>query len=92
MLKKWNFVKKEEDNLIISKIFLIFNNKQKKTIMVSKKQEIFETMKSLFVKFEEEHNKTTKVSQKNARTHIGDLKKLVTDYRQASVEETKNGN
>jgi hypothetical protein len=49
-------------------------------------------MKSLFTKFEEEHNKTTKVSQKNARTHIGDLKKLVTDYRQASVEETKNGN
>jgi hypothetical protein len=58
--------------------------------MASKKQEIFETMKSLFVKFEEEHNKTTKVSQKNARTLIGDLKKVVTDYRQASVEETKN--
>ena len=60
--------------------------------MASKKQEIFETMKELFTKFEEEHNKTTKVSQKNARTLIGDLKKLVTDYRQASVEETKNSN
>ena len=47
-------------------------------------------MKALFGKFEEEHNKTTKVSQKNARTYIGDLKKLVTDYRQASVEETKS--
>lgn len=58
--------------------------------MGSKKQQIFETMKALFVKFEEEHNKSTKVSQKNARTHIGDLKKLVTDYRQASVEETKS--
>lgn len=57
--------------------------------MASKKQEIFETMKELFTKFEEEHNKTTKVSQKNARTLIGDLKKLVTDYRQSSVEETK---
>jgi hypothetical protein len=57
--------------------------------MASKKQEIFETMKELFTKFEEEHNKTTKVSQKNARTLIGDLKKLVTDYRQASVEESK---
>jgi hypothetical protein len=44
--------------------------------MASKKQEIFETMKALFVKFEEEHNKTTKVSQKNARTAIGDLKKI----------------
>ena len=58
--------------------------------MASKKQEIFEAMKALFGKFEEEHNKTTKVSQKNARTYIGDLKKLVTDYRQASVEETKS--
>ena len=60
--------------------------------MASKKQEIFETMKELFTKFEEEHNKTTKVSQKNARTLIGDLKKVVTDYRQASVEETKGSN
>ena len=57
--------------------------------MASKKQEIFETMKALWAKFEEEHNKTTKVSQKNARTAIGDLKKLVTEYRAASVEESK---
>ena len=57
--------------------------------MANKKQEIFETMKSLWAKFEEEHNKTTKVSQKNARTAIGDLKKLVTEYRAASVEESK---
>ena len=76
--------------MIISKIFLIFNNKQKTAIMASKKEELFQTMKELFNKFEEEHNKTTKVSQKNARTLIGDLKKVVTDYRQASVEETKN--
>jgi len=60
--------------------------------MASKKQEIFETIKELFTKFEEEHNKTTKVSQKNARTAIGDLKKLITEYRAASVEETKSSN
>ena len=57
--------------------------------MASKKEELFQTMKELFNKFEEEHNKTTKVSQKNARTAIGDLKKLVTEYRTASVEESK---
>ena len=57
---------------------------------MSKKQELFEQMKDLWTKFEVEHTKTTKVSQKNARTLIGDLKKLVTDYRTASVEETKN--
>jgi len=57
---------------------------------MAKKQELFEQMSTLWNTFVEEHNKTTKVSQKNARTAIGDLKKLVTDYRQASVEEAKN--
>ena len=57
--------------------------------MASKKEEIFEKMKQLWNTFVEEHGKTTKVSQKNARTAIGDLKKLITDYRQASVEESK---
>jgi hypothetical protein len=57
--------------------------------MGSKKQELFVQMKDLWTKFEEEHVKTTKVSQKNARGLIGDLKKLVTEYRAASVEETK---
>ena len=60
--------------------------------MASKKEQLFQKMKELWEQFEVEHAKTTKVSQKNARTHIGDLKKLVTDYRQASVEETKNSN
>jgi hypothetical protein len=57
---------------------------------MTKKQELFEQMTQLWETFVVEHSKTTKVSQKNARTAIGDLKKLVTDYRQASVEETKN--
>ena len=57
--------------------------------MGTKKEALFAQMKDFWVKFEEEHNKTTKVSQKNARTLIGDLKKLVTEYRAASVEESK---
>ena len=60
--------------------------------MASKKAELFEQMTQLWDTFVVEHNKTTKVSQKNARTAIGDLKKLVTDYRAASVEETKSSN
>ena len=55
----------------------------------SKKEGLFQEMKQLWEQFEVEHGKSTKVSQKNARTLIGDLKKLVTDYRAASVEETK---
>jgi hypothetical protein len=57
---------------------------------MAKKQEVFEQMSKLWNTFVEEHHKRTKVTQKNARTAIGDLKKMVTDYRQASVEETKN--
>jgi len=59
---------------------------------MAKKQELFEEISKLFATFVEEHNKTTKVSQKNARTAIGDLKKLVTDYRAASVDDTKSSN
>jgi hypothetical protein len=59
---------------------------------MAKKQELFEQMTKLWVTFVDEHNKTTKVSQKNARTAIGDLKKLVTDYSAASVEDTKSSN
>ena len=59
---------------------------------MAKKQELFEQMTKLWATFVDEHNKTTKVSQKNARTAIGDLKKLVTDYRAASVEDTKSSN
>lgn len=57
---------------------------------MSKKQELFDKLKTLWETFEAEHNKTTKVSQKNARTALGELKKLVTEYRAASVEESKS--
>lgn len=53
------------------------------------KQELFEQMQALWVSFEAEHNGTTKASQGRARKAIGDLKKLVTDYRKASVDEGK---
>ena len=52
-------------------------------------QELFEQIKDLFVKFESEHNGTTKAAKSRARKAIGEVKKLVTDYRKASVEENK---
>lgn len=54
-----------------------------------KSQEIFEQIKELFEEFEREHNDTTKVSSTRARKAIGEIKKLVTDYRKASVSEHK---
>jgi len=52
-------------------------------------QEVFEQMQELFVSFEENHNGTTKAAKSRARKHIGELKKLVTEYRKLSVEESK---
>jgi hypothetical protein len=58
--------------------------------MASTKDELFAKTKELWSYFEAEHEKTTKVSQKNARSLINDLKKLIGDYRKASVEEGKS--
>jgi len=53
------------------------------------KQALFEQIDSLYETFREEHNGTTKASQQRARKAIGEIKKLVTDYRKASVDESK---
>jgi len=53
------------------------------------KQEIFEVIDTLYQNFVQEHNGTTKASQQRARKAIGEIKKLVTDYRKASVAESK---
>ena len=54
---------------------------------MSKKQEIFEAIESHYNDFVENNNGTTKASQTRARKSIGEIKKLVTDYRKSSVEE-----
>ena len=51
--------------------------------------DLFIQIKDLFEQFEKEHNGTTKASKTRARKAIGELKKLVTDYRKASVDESK---
>ena len=52
-------------------------------------QELFEEIKDLFVQFEEEHNSPTKAAKSRARKSIGEIKKLITDYRKSSVSENK---
>ena len=51
--------------------------------------ELFEQMRELWEQFEAEHNGTSKAAKSRARKAIGEIKKLVTDYRKASVEENK---
>jgi hypothetical protein len=53
------------------------------------KQELFEKIDGLYEEFKAQHNGTTKKSQANARKAIGEVKKLITEYRQASVAEQK---
>lgn len=53
------------------------------------KQELFERIDELYQDFVANHNGTTKKSQANARKAIGEIKKLITDYKKASTAESK---
>ena len=57
--------------------------------VMTKKEELFEQINDLYTAFVDAHNGKTKSSQSKARKHIGDVKKLVTEYRKASVDEAK---
>ena len=53
------------------------------------KQEVYEQLKALWLDFESNHAATTKVSDTRARKALGEIKKMVTPYRNASVEDAK---
>ena len=53
------------------------------------KDEIYSQLAKLWEQFDTAHNGTKKKNAAEARKAIGEIKKLVTAYRQASVEETK---
>lgn len=53
------------------------------------KQELFEKIQGLYEEFVLQHNGSSKKSQANARKAIGEIKKLVTEYKKASVAEGK---
>ena len=53
------------------------------------KQELFEQIVDQFEILNEENGKTTKASQAGARKAAGEIKKLITPYKKASVAESK---
>ena len=53
------------------------------------KQQLFEQISGFYQTLEEEHGKTTKASQARARKAAGEIKKLITPYKKASVAESK---
>ena len=54
------------------------------------KQEIYEQLKTLWEQFDAAHNGTKKRNLADARKALGEIKKLVTLYRTASVNEAKS--
>ena len=55
---------------------------------MSKTTSLFDQIQSLYATFEEEHNKNmngNKAAGSRARKALGEIKKLVTDYRKAPV-------
>lgn len=53
------------------------------------KQELFEAIAEQFAILQENNGQSTKASQARARKAAGEIKKLITPYKKASVEETK---
>ena len=55
--------------------------------------ELYETLNNLWEEFQENHrsftDKGNKAAGGRARKAVGEVKKLVTDYRKASVTESK---
>ena len=74
---------KEQESILLSSC----NTNQKQIKM--NKQELFEQIDELYQSFVASHNGTTKKSQAGARKAIGEVKKLITDYRKASTAESK---
>jgi len=52
-------------------------------------QELFEQIETLYADFKDGHEGTSKAAHGRARKALGELKKLVTEYRKASVAEDK---
>ena len=60
---------------------------------MSNTNELYEQIEELFEDFQHNHKtfaeKGNKAAGGRARKHIGEIKKLVTEYRKASVSESK---
>ena len=56
---------------------------------MSAKQELFEQIAEQFAILSENNEGSTKASQARARKAAGEIKKLITPYKKASVDESK---
>ena len=75
-------------NRLIKTEFRYPRNNNKKKIM-SLKQELFDQITEHFTVLQENNNGTTKASQARARKAAGEIKKLITPYKKANMEEVR---
>lgn len=61
----------------------------KKRKPMSAKQELFEQIAEQFAILNENNEGSTKTSQARARKAAGEIKKLITPYKKANMDETK---
>lgn len=85
LLDKWTY----KGNTLISTEMTYPKTITIKKAIMSKKQELFEAIEANFNELAENNAGTTKASQQRARKAAGEIKKLITDYRKASVAENK---
>ena len=85
LLDKWTY----KGNTLISTEMTYPKTKTIKKTIMSKKQELFEAIEANFNELAENNAGSTKASQQSARKAAGEIKKLITDYRKASVAESK---
>ena len=57
---------------------------------MSAKQELYEQIADQFAILESENGSTTKAGQARARKAAGEIKKLITPYKKANMEEVKS--
>jgi len=57
---------------------------------MSQKQELFEQIAEQFSILQGENGGSTKASQARARKAAGEIKKLITPYKKANMDEVKN--
>jgi len=61
----------------------------KKSKIMSEKQELFNKIAEHFATLQENNNGSTKTSQARARKAAGEIKKLITPYKKANMAEVK---
>ncbi len=82
---KWTY----KGNRLIKTEFRYPKLNTKKGKPMSAKQELFEQIAEQFAILQENNEGTTKASQARARKAAGEIKKLITPYKKANMEEVK---